>query len=162
MEGAETANRRALETDVAEGDRLLLLQRKQNKGSATYDPDPYSVVSKKGDLVVIERGESILKRNVAHVKRFIGSTPQIQQPQHVGMQPLAELFVQQPVIKKATFPVPQPIKVFPEEPVTKPTLECSPQSFVGKCQNGPANLEDRCGREMSQGGLRTMLLERMS
>ena len=30
-----------------------------------YDPEPYSVVSKKGELVVIERGETLLKRNVA-------------------------------------------------------------------------------------------------
>ena len=72
--GAEAANRRAAESDVAEGDKVLLLQRKQNQLSTTYDPDPYSVVSKKGDLVVIERGETQLKRNVGHVKRFIGST----------------------------------------------------------------------------------------
>ena len=91
--GAEAANRRAAESDVAEGDKVLLLQRKQNKLSTTYDPDPYNVVSKKGDLVVIERGETHLKRNIGHVKRFIGSTPQARQPQHVGIQPLAQPLV---------------------------------------------------------------------
>ena len=47
---------------------MLLLQRKQNTLSSTYDPDPYSIVSKKGDLVVIKRGEIQLKRNVDHVR----------------------------------------------------------------------------------------------
>jgi len=86
--GAEAANRRAAESDVAEGDKVLLLRWKQNKLSTTYDP--YSVVSKKGALVVIERGETQLKRNVGHKKRFIGSTPQTRQPRHVGTRPLAQ------------------------------------------------------------------------
>ena len=115
--GAEAANRRAAESDVAEGDKVLLLQRKQNKLSTTYDPDPYNVISKKGDLVVIERGDTQLKRNVGHVKRLIGSTPQTRQPQHVGMQPVAQPLVQQPVVEPATLPVPEP----------KSRLEPSPQ-----------------------------------
>ena len=40
---------------------MLLMKQKQNKLSATYDPEPYSVVSKRGDLVIIERGETLLK-----------------------------------------------------------------------------------------------------
>ena len=100
---------------MAEGDKVLLLQRKQNKLSTTHDPDPYNVVSKKGDLVVIERGETQLKRNVGHVKRFIGSTPQTRQPQHAGIQPLAQPLVQQPVTEPATLPVPEPVEVLPQE-----------------------------------------------
>lgn len=73
---AETTNKRAVESDIAEGDKVLLLERKQNKLSAVYDPDPYSVISKKGDLVVIERGEKLLNRNLGRVKRFIEHTPQ--------------------------------------------------------------------------------------
>ena len=75
---------------------LLLKQKKQNKLSAMYDPDPYDVVSKKGDLVVIERGETLLKRNVGHVKRFIGPTPQVHQPQHAEVHPVPQPLVQQP------------------------------------------------------------------
>ena len=92
--GAETANKRAAESDVAEGDKMLLLRRKQNKLSATYDPDPYSVVSKKGDLMVIEQGETLLKRNVGHVKRFTGPTPQASQPQQIGIQPVVQPLIQ--------------------------------------------------------------------
>ena len=43
--GAEAAK-----SDVAERNKVLLLQRKQNKLSTKYDPDPYNVISKKGDL----------------------------------------------------------------------------------------------------------------
>ena len=130
--GAEAANRRAAESDVAEGDKVLLLQRKQNKLSTTYDPDPYNVISKKGDLVVIERGDTQLKRNVGHVKRLIGSTPQTRLPQHVGMQPVAQPLVQQPVVEPATLPVPEPVEVLPQEAVTKSMLEPSPQPAAAR------------------------------
>ena len=102
---------------------MLLLQRKQNKLSTTYNPDPYSVVSKKGDLVVIEQGETQLKRNVGHVKRFIGSTQQTRQLQHVGIQPLAQPMAQQPIAEPATLPVPERVETLPPETVTKPMLE---------------------------------------
>ena len=65
-----------MESDVSEGDKVLLMRQKENKLSATYDPEePCSVVSKRGDLVVIERGETLLKRNVGHVKRFTDPAP---------------------------------------------------------------------------------------
>ena len=111
---------------------MLLLQRKQNKLSTKYDPDPYNVVSKKGDLVVIERGETQLKRNVGHVKTFIGSTPQIRQPQHVGIQQLAQPLIQQPVTEPATLPAPEPVEVLPQEVVTKFMREPSPQPVVAR------------------------------
>ena len=130
--GAEAANKRAAEPDVAEGDKVLLLQRKQNKLSTKYDPDPYNVVSKKGELVVIERGETQLKRNVRHLKRFIGSTPQTRQPQHVGIQPLAQPLVQQPVKEPFILPAPEPVEVLPQEAVTKFMRELSPQPVAAR------------------------------
>jgi len=66
------------------------------------------------------------------VKRFIGSTPQTWQPQHVGIQPLVQPLVQQPAMEQATLPVPEPVEVLPQEPVTKPTLEPSPQPVVAQ------------------------------
>ena len=39
---------------MSEGDKVLLRRQKENKLSATYDPEPHSVVSKRGDLLVIE------------------------------------------------------------------------------------------------------------
>ena len=124
---AETANKRAAESDIAEGDKVLLLKRRQNKLSAVYDPDPYSVISKKGDLVVIERGETLLKRNVGHVKRFIQQRPQACQPQQLGIQPVAQPLVQQPVLEPATLPVPEPDEIPTQGPVTEPAMEPSAQ-----------------------------------
>ena len=121
---AETANKRAAESDIAEGDKALLLKRKQNKLSAVYDPDPYSVISKKGDLVVIERGETLLKR------RFIGQSPQACQPQQLGIQPVAQPLVQQSVPKPATLPVPEPDEIPTQRPVTEPAMEPSSQPAV--------------------------------
>jgi len=73
--GAENANKRSPDSDVSERYKVLLMKQRLNKLSATYDPEPYSVVSKRRDLVIIERGENLLKRNVGHVKRFINPEP---------------------------------------------------------------------------------------
>ena len=129
---AETANKRAAESDVAEGDKVLLLKQKQNKLSAMYDPDPYDVVSKKGDLVVIEQGETLLKRNVGHVKRFIGPTPQVHQPQHAEVHPVPQPLVQQPVVRSASPPVPEPQEIHPPVPEIEHTAEPSPQPAVAQ------------------------------
>ena len=43
---------------------MLLMRQKENKLSATYDPELCSVVSKRGGLVFIDRCETVLKRNV--------------------------------------------------------------------------------------------------
>ena len=51
---ADGANKRAMEIYASEGDKGLVMRQKENKLSATYDPEPYSVVSKSGDLAVIE------------------------------------------------------------------------------------------------------------
>lgn len=73
--GAENANKRSSDSDVSERYKVLLMKQRLDKLSATYDPEPYSVVSKRRDLVIIERGENLLKRNVGHVKRFIDPEP---------------------------------------------------------------------------------------
>jgi len=124
---AEAANKRAAESDITEGDKVLLLKRRQDKLSAMYDPDPYSVISKKGDLVVIERGETLLKRNVGHVKKFIEQRPQACQPQQLGIQPVEQPLVQQPVLEPATLPVPELDEIPIQGPVTEPAMELSPQ-----------------------------------
>lgn len=44
--GVENANKRAAYSDVSKGDKVLLMKLRQNKLSATYDPEPYRVVSR--------------------------------------------------------------------------------------------------------------------
>ena len=46
-----------------------LMCQKENKLSAMYDPEPYRVVSKRGDLVVIEQGETLVKTPCEQVHR---------------------------------------------------------------------------------------------
>ena len=54
--------------------------------SKIYDPDPYVTLSRKGDSLVLERGDVLLKRNLDNVKRFIALlhqqsvTPQLEVP----------------------------------------------------------------------------------
>ena len=131
--GAESANKTAVETDVSEGDMVPLMGKKQNKLSATYDPEPCSVVFKRRNLVVIERGETLLKRNVGHVKRFIDPAPQTPQPQKERIWPQEETPVREQVITTD----PEPVTGNPSEgPVTEPVTEpsCHSLPLLG-CQN---------------------------
>ena len=53
------------------GDKVLLKQERQNKLSTAFAHEPYDVVAKKGNSVVIESPEGVLlKRNTTHVKTY--------------------------------------------------------------------------------------------
>ena len=92
-----------------------------------YDLDPYSVVSKRGDMVIIERGKTLFKKNVGHVKQFIDPTPQTPQPQKEGTWPLEMTPVPEPVIVTDPEPVTgSPAEGPVTEPVTEPSLPQSP------------------------------------
>lgn len=60
----------AKESDVAEGDKVLLKQRCKNKLSSNSDAEPYEVVSKKGNSVTVQKSGASYKRNVTHVKKY--------------------------------------------------------------------------------------------
>ncbi|KAK7088341.1 hypothetical protein V1264_022269 [Littorina saxatilis] len=63
----------AKESDVNVGDAVLLQQKKHDKLTPTYDPEPYKVVEKTGSQVVVQSpdGAKKYKRNVAHTKKFV-------------------------------------------------------------------------------------------
>ena len=84
------------------------MKQKQNKLSAMYDPEPYSVVSKRGDLVIIERGEILLKRNVGHVRRFIDPEPGASQSKQELAQPPEQTPLMEPVVLTNPKPVGSP------------------------------------------------------
>ena len=107
-------------SDVSDGDKVLLMRQKESKLSATYDPEPYSEFLR-GDLVVIERGETLLKRNVGHVKSFIQPPPRESQQQREPTQQLEQRPPMEPVI--LTDPVGSVIPA--EWPVSEPTVEPS-------------------------------------
>ena len=64
--------RRARESDVKEGDMVLLRQERKNKLTPTFRPEPYLVLDKTGNSVVVESPDGVqYKRNSTHVKKFL-------------------------------------------------------------------------------------------
>lgn len=98
---------------------MLLMRKKEQKLSATYDPEPYRLVSKRGDLVVIERGETLLKSSVGPVKKCILPAPRESQQQREPTQQLEQRPPMEPVILTN----PEPSVTPAEWPVSEPTAE---------------------------------------
>ena len=61
----------ARERDVREGDWVLLEQKRQNKLSSSYEKEPYEVMTRFGDQVVLRlsNGEEY-RRDMHHIKTF--------------------------------------------------------------------------------------------
>ena len=58
--------------DIEEGVQVLLKQTRENKLSPNYEPDPYKVVHKDGNAVILEDANGNSKmRNIAHMKKFV-------------------------------------------------------------------------------------------
>ena len=66
------SKRHATTGDITEGDLILLRQSRENKLSPTFEPEPYRVVEKNGNAVVIENSTGQSKmRNAGHMKKFV-------------------------------------------------------------------------------------------
>ena len=62
----------ARESDVKEGDKVLLRQDRKNKLTPTFRPEPYHVLDKTGNSVMVESPDSVqYKWNSTHVKKFL-------------------------------------------------------------------------------------------
>ena len=65
--------RGAMVSDIGVGDRVILRQSKINKLTTRIENEPYDVVDRDGNVVVIHRGEKPRKmRNIAHMKKLNG------------------------------------------------------------------------------------------
>lgn len=61
--------RKACESQLQDG--VLLKQEREKKLSATFESEPYTVVKKNGNSVVVKSAEGVkYKRNVTHVTKF--------------------------------------------------------------------------------------------
>jgi len=61
----------AKERDVQEGDLFLLEQKRQNKLSSSYEKEPYEVMTRYGDEVVLRSSNGgEYRRNMQHIKPF--------------------------------------------------------------------------------------------
>ena len=63
-------------SDIEEGDQILLRQTRENKLLPNYEPDPYTVIQKDGNAVILEDANGNNKmRNIAHMKKFVTPEP---------------------------------------------------------------------------------------
>ena len=54
------------------GDEVLLQQRKQDKFTTQFEPQPYKVVDRTGTQVTVQSQDGVTyKRNLAHTKRYV-------------------------------------------------------------------------------------------
>ena len=67
------ADKRAQTSTMKVGDLVLVRQRKQNKLSTRYNPNPFSVIRIKGTMVTARRKDKYITRNSSHFKVISGS-----------------------------------------------------------------------------------------
>ena len=60
------------DSNIQPGDEVLVKQPKENKLTSTFENQPYHVVNKEGNSVIVESPEGVrYRRNSTHVKRYI-------------------------------------------------------------------------------------------
>ena len=62
--------RKARESDIREGDKVLLRQKKENKLSTPYKQSPFTVIQQNGSNVLVLADGVQYRRNVTHVKEY--------------------------------------------------------------------------------------------
>ena len=65
----------AKDSDVKEGDDVIVLQQRGNKFDTRYDPRPWKVKIRRGESVIIERHGKKTMRHLSQVRKLAKSTP---------------------------------------------------------------------------------------
>ena len=68
MKNYADQRRHTRDSDIRTGDHVLVKQRKRNKVTPLYAPHPYTVVKKRGSLIVARRGNQFVTRNSSFFK----------------------------------------------------------------------------------------------
>ena len=64
--------RNAVESNIEAGDKVLMKQDKKNKLSTFFNPEPFRVLQKNGNSVLVEADTGVqYKRNITHLKKLI-------------------------------------------------------------------------------------------
>eukprot|EP00794_Sanderia_malayensis_P017917 gene17917-19694_t len=63
-------NNLAKESMISVGDLVIVKQRKQNKFSTKFNPNPYTVIAKKGTMITAENQNHQITRNISHCKKI--------------------------------------------------------------------------------------------
>ncbi|CAB4001363.1 Hypothetical predicted protein, partial [Paramuricea clavata] len=64
------ARRRTRKSSIKEGDTVLVKQKKKNKYTTMFRPQPYKVINVRYSRVTAQRGDHVITRNVSHFKKF--------------------------------------------------------------------------------------------
>ena len=108
--------RGAVERDIHVGDEVLLAQKKTNKLSTPYSPDPYKIIERSGNSVKVQSIEGVQRhRNVSQMKKYLA--PPIRPPRpetKVELEIPVETEVQEPQV--VTGAPPSPVK-----PIERPS-----------------------------------------
>ena len=80
--------RSAQRSKVEEGDQVLLQKNRENKLTPNFEPEPYKVIQRNGNAVILENAEGVTKmRNVAQMKKFIQTNADRQPPEALEPKP---------------------------------------------------------------------------
>ena len=131
----------ARDRNVREGDSVLLEKKKENKLSPCYEKEPYQVISRYGDQVVLRSPQGVqYKRNLQHIKPFNMPDPKEQET------PLQDA---EPQIEPKPFETPRmtkdrvPMAESPPEDVPSAVLTAEqPVRRSGRIKNRPKALSD--------------------
>ena len=81
----------ARDRNVKEGDSVLLEKKKENKLSPCYEKEPYQVISRYGDQVVLRSPQGVqYKRSLQHIKSFNMPDPDEQETPQQDAKPRTE------------------------------------------------------------------------
>ena len=67
------ARRHTRKSTIKEGDTVLVKQKKKNKYTTTFRPQPYKVINVRYSGVTAQRGNHVVTRNISHFKKFSGA-----------------------------------------------------------------------------------------
>lgn len=65
------AKRRARNSDIAIGNKVIVKQQRKNKFTSPFDPKPLTVTKINGTMVTAERKDYSITRNVSHFKKYL-------------------------------------------------------------------------------------------
>jgi hypothetical protein len=64
--------RNAVESNIQAGDKVLMKQDKKNKLSTFFNPEPFRVLQKNGNSILVEADTVVqYKRNMTHLKKLV-------------------------------------------------------------------------------------------
>ena len=128
------ARRGARYSEVLPGDQVLLQQEKKDKLSTRFNLNPYTVVSKHGNSLVVQSKEGAqYSRNTAHVKKLLQSNETLgNETSSEVCQKQEELPVQQqePSPTEAKAPPEEHVVANPETPPRRSQRQSSAPSYL--------------------------------